>query len=262
MARPRGSRLTFVCETCGKTFELRPSEVAQGRGKHCSMGCYIAAKRTAVNRVCTVCGKQFVATGRQVSRGQGRCCSRACADAEKTRPVGDRLWEKVDRNGPVPVHRPELGRCWIWTASKTKLGYGKIGVPGRTSGWDFAHRMSWEVTNGPVPHGLFVCHHCDNPSCVRPDHLFLGTKAQNSADMAAKGRSSIGNRNPTRLYPGRVIRGSRQHMARLDETKVAEIRARFKAGGITEVALAREYGVSFQTVSLVVLGKTWRHVTI
>jgi len=103
------------------------------------------------------------------------------------RPLADRLWEKVNRDGPVPPHCPELGPCWIWTRAANKAGYGKIGS-GEGAGTLATHRVSWELTNGRVPDGLFVLHRCDNPPCCNPAHLFLGTSRDNTQDMIAKGR--------------------------------------------------------------------------
>lgn len=96
----------------------------------------------------------------------------------------DRFWEKVDKNGPVPAHRPELGPCWVWTAGRSH-GYGLIYVD--RSGKTRAHRVSFFLKHGrwPQPCGL---HRCDNRLCVRPSHIFEGTKADNVRDMDAKGR--------------------------------------------------------------------------
>ena len=97
--------------------------------------------------------------------------------------IADRLWAKVDRKGRF---NREIGRCWEWTGYRHPMGHGMIGDGRRLV---YTHRVSWEITNGPIPSGLLVCHHCDNPPCVRPSHLFVGTQADNVRDMWAKGRA-------------------------------------------------------------------------
>jgi len=79
--------------------------------------------------------------------------------------------------------------CWTWTGNLNQFGYGIVCVRGVKKR---AHRVAWEIEHGPIPHGLFVCHHCDNPCCVRTDHLFLGTPKDNCADMHRKGRGNAG----------------------------------------------------------------------
>ena len=103
-----------------------------------------------------------------------------------SRPLLDRFWEKVNKHGPIPANHPDLGLCWLWTAHTADFGYGRmhiVGGPART------HRISWELHNGPIPAGMLVLHHCDNPPCVNPAHLFLGTAGDNMRDMVAKGRN-------------------------------------------------------------------------
>jgi len=134
----------------------------------------------------------------------------------------------------------------------TKAGYGRVWVSLETV---YAHRVAWALAHGPVPAGLYVCHHCDNPPCVNPAHLFIGTASDNARDMAAKGRA----RNDPR-------RGTRHALAKLTEADVREIRRRYapsysrKTGPNTGPALAREYGVSRSLIHRIVRGESWPHV--
>jgi hypothetical protein len=88
----------------------------------------------------------------------------------------DRFWSRVDKTDG----------CWLWTGWTSRFGYGRIKRDNREC---LTHRVSWELTNGPIPDGMCVLHRCDVPACVRPDHLFLGTKTDNAADRTAKGRT-------------------------------------------------------------------------
>jgi hypothetical protein len=138
--------------------------------------------------------------------------------------------------------------CWLWTARRDSFGYGRINVSGKSVG---AHRVSWELANGrPIPEGMSVCHTCDNPSCVNPAHLFLGTQADNTADMDRKGRRRW--RQPPRKQ------GSSHGRAKLTETDVYWIRYAV-ALGVTKTALARAYGIHITTVYDAVCRK-WKHL--
>lgn len=109
----------------------------------------------------------------------------------RTKSREDRFWEKVDKDGPVPESRPDLGPCWVWTAARFQNNYGAFREWPKQRR---AHVVSFEMTNGPLTQDKpFVLHHCDNPPCVRPSHLFAGTIADNMWDMRQKGREGVTN---------------------------------------------------------------------
>jgi hypothetical protein len=160
------------------------------------------------------------------------------------RTVRERFWRKVDKRGPLAKCG---GRCWAWLGAKSEDGYGRFK---RRHAYVRAHRYSWESNFGPVPEGLCVLHRCDNPSCVRPSHLFVGTNADNSRDMLRKGRhahaSFSGQTNPQAL---------------LTEEDVREIKRRCRPHGTESTnEVAEYYGVSRTTIYDVIVGRTWGHV--
>ena len=150
------------------------------------------------------------------------------------RPLADRFWERVCKTDA----------CWEWSGCKDKDGYGKIVRAGGNGPEVRTHRLSWELEHGPVPEGLKVLHRCDNPSCVRPDHLFLGTTADNQQDMMRKGRST---------------RGSRSARAKLNEDTVLSI-LDLLHDGIKQARVARMFGLDKCTINHIWRGRTWRHV--
>jgi hypothetical protein len=147
----------------------------------------------------------------------------------------------------VPAWGSSAPGCWNITGTKNGCGYGVIAT--RESGVRrqlMAHRLSWEAAHGPVPDGLCVCHSCDNPACVRPDHLFLGDHSANMADKVAKGRQSF-------------ARGIRHGRAKLTEDDVIDIRTvRALGGGRADIA--RAYGVSEVHISGIVARNRWSHL--
>ena len=133
--------------------------------------------------------------------------------------------------------------CWRWKGQLDPYGYGHTKYQGHRQG---AHRVAWQLAYGPIPVGLYVLHHCDNPRCVRPEHLFIGTQAENIRDMIEKGRFA-------------VTLGEQQGGAKLTARQVAEIR-RLAQEGWTNRAIAPLFGVTQSNVSRVVRRNTWGHV--
>jgi len=159
-----------------------------------------------------------------------------------------RFWSKVIQSDD----------CWTWHGTVTKDGYGLFSV--RVGENRRAHRVAWELTYGPIPPRLFILHRCDNPLCVRPAHLFLGTARDNSRDAQQKGRLASGDRNGARLHPERLARGEAHARSTLTEAQVQTIRERAAAGAVNYSALARLLGVPRWAVYDVVHGRTWRHL--
>lgn len=154
-----------------------------------------------------------------------------------------RFWAKVRKDGPTPEHMPHLGQCWVWTAGRRQAGYGRFKTAGR---YNQAHRFSWTLANGPIPRGLFILHHCDNPPCVRPDHLFIGTQTDNMADMNAKNR--LVN-----------VVGERHGNSKVTVADVVEIRRRV-ADGEPQSKVAGDYDIAEITVWTIVRRTRWKHV--
>lgn len=141
----------------------------------------------------------------------------------------ERFWRSVDKTGD----------CWLWLRSKDRKGYGYCLYQGRVRK---AHRVAWAIAHGELPPSdIYACHRCDNPSCVRPSHIFLGTTADNMADMVKKGRAATGERHGC---------------SKLKASDVVEIRTLLSAG-VTHRDIARKFGVGPTSVSHIKRGLTW-----
>lgn len=148
--------------------------------------------------------------------------------------IEERFWQKVEK-GPD---------CWNWTAYTWPSGYGCFRAYNQTR----AHRVSWTIHNGAIPNGFYVCHHCDNPACVNPKHLFLGTPQDNMDDKVRKGRQ--------RGAHG----GTKHHNARLTDEQVAEIHALWRERELTQTEIATRFGIHQSHVCKLVNGQ--RRATI
>jgi len=152
----------------------------------------------------------------------------------KTKTIEERFWAMVRKSDG----------CWAWTGSLNGKGYGQIATK-RGSRPLLSHRLSWEIHFGPISNGMCVCHKCDNPSCVRPDHLFLGTITDNDKDRDEKGRTE---------------KGDRHHNATLTAALVIECRRRYWIDGVLLRQLSSEMGVTVGALGQAIRGETWQHV--
>lgn len=159
-----------------------------------------------------------------------------------TEPIEVRFWWYVRKTDS----------CWLWTGCTTRDGYGYLCVPKEWRGGSEpacgimrAPRAAYRLTYGAIPPGVFVCHRCDNPGCVNPEHLFLGTARQNTADSVTKHRHASGERNG---------------MARLTREQATAIRSEFIPRRVTRRMLASKYGVSEATVKAILINRNWKHI--
>jgi HNH endonuclease len=226
------AKVMRICEACGKEFYVYPSYLKRHNGRFCSRECY---KPTLEMAPCVNCGKMFKPLWSRCGEGRMQYCSRKCYGEHKAKPTEQRFWSYVKKTNV----------CWLWTGTPNQHGYGIINVGTKPGNVMIAHRFSWELHKSPVPDGLFVLHHCDNRMCVNPDHLFLGTIPDNNADKCQKGRQT---------------KGEEQHLHKLTDEDVREIRQAYQPGVVRLRDLAEKYGVSESVISVVKDRKSWKHV--
>lgn len=188
-----------------------------------------------MNVPCEVCGKSFYK-----NYDYRKTCSRKCA-ADRLGSREERFWSKVDKNGPTMPHMSTC--CWVWTSECVNKGYGRMKY-GTVR--QLAHRISWELKNGPIPKDLQVLHQCDKPPCVRPDHLFLGTQKENLQDMLKKGRAN------------KAI-GQRHGRSKITEADVRKAHY-LVADGVPQMEVALKLGVHVNTIARVISGSRWAHI--
>lgn len=244
-----------VCAHCGQRFEFYVSRTRHDRVRFCSRPCFWAAESHGhEERTCEMCGTTFMRPLRASDAKRARrFCSSDCHVTWMQRvwakPWEERFWDKVNKTGD----------CWLWIGG-TRRGYGDLQMEwdqnGRSGIHRPAHHLAWEMEDGnPVPSGLILGHTCDNGLCIRNDdagvyivagkplprhgHLFVGTQAENMADMASKGR-----------HPNAV----------LTPDLVREIRRRHANGEAGTAALVHEFGVSRSTIMHVLNRRTWWHI--
>ncbi len=219
---------SFNCRYCSKSFHV-PDCYSKTRGKFCSRQCYHSSRgweKPVVNK-CMWCNKDMIVGIYKLRKKAGKFCSRKCTQEyfhqNKIHDI-ERFFINISR-------KPHKDNCWIWGAAKNLKGYGITTVDLKSYA---AHRYSWIIHFGQISSDQLVCHKCDNPSCVNPEHLFLGTQKDNIQDMLKKGRQ----RNQF---------GEKNNKAKLTENDVQIIREKLKQG-ISQKKIGSEFGVSQSSI--------------
>ena len=233
--------IRVICQNpaCAKPFDTYNCFLKKGGGKYCSNACQLEHQKPPHIVVCAYpsCQKPFRATPAKVKKGWQKHCSAECYRLDTNARLLPRFWEKVVKTET----------CWLWTGAQGEKGYGTIRIDGHGVP---VHRFSYEIHFGAIPYSLFVCHNCpggDNPSCVNPEHLWLGTPKENLHDAIKKG---------TFFFAGRE--GELHVQAKLTDKEVLYIRS--QKGIMTAKELALSCNAKESNIYMIWCGKTWRHL--
>lgn len=195
--------------------------------------------RKGMTKSCGCLRQEVLRQNAQIGRAKPR---RRKPFTERWNAFRERFWSHVDK----------AGGCWLWQGALYPNGYGVASRMDRTQ--TTAHRIAWELTNGPIPDGLLVLHHCDNRRCVNPAHLFLGTQQDNMDDMWAKGRGATGNRLN---HPSQ--QGENNRAAQLTGAQVREIKTCLERG-MRQCDVMRRFGLTRSNVWAIAHGVSWAHI--
>jgi len=187
--------------------------------------------------LCKQCKEHFVPWSKKA-----KFCSYKCSSEFRKEESIERFWNKVDKNGPSL--KKEMTNCWLWKGAIDKSGYGIMCMKKHFKRQTSAHRISWTLINGKIPELKEICHKCDNPRCVRPDHLFVGTHKENMNDRDGKNRNAKGELN------GR---------SKINSNDVIKIR-KLSESGLKYTKISNMYKIDRKTVKDIVVRKLWKHV--
>jgi len=148
------------------------------------------------------------------------------------------FWKKVEIK--------DEDSCWIWKGKHCHNGYGQLKINRKDK---MAHRVSWIIHFGEIPEGMIVCHHCDNPECVNPKHLFIGTYKDNIADCIRKGRNKTS-----------ILRGESNGSSKLKDSQIPIIRQKYSTGEYSLRKLGKEYGIGFEAIRRVIKHMSFKNI--
>lgn len=224
---------------------VHQSEIKRGGGVFCSMSCVTKTRwskyrsKNSEMKICKICKKEFYfyPPKRKDRKRCGQYCSRKCKNAWENAPLKERFFRFIGE--------PEENGCILWKGSKLPKGYGCIGG-GKGRGILRASRVSYEIHKGPIPEGLHVLHTCDNPPCVNPEHLYVGTQLDNSKDAM--------KRNRLRPSPG-----EKNGFSKLTNKDVFKIRKLYKEG-MKPKEIVKLFNVGKPCIESIVYKRSWKHL--